>query len=118
MTSRRATPAHQLTGPPTAPNSTGCGATRRPTDPDQWEGQGGEVGDALECRPRGTSAAAGRPRGIPGGPRLVLTVLVAVAFAFTFAPATLTGLWVLNQIPAHPGVIFSGTAASLPRPHP
>jgi ferric-dicitrate binding protein FerR (iron transport regulator) len=46
--------------------------------------------------------------------RLVLTVLIAVVFAL----ATLIGLWVLNQTPAHPGVIFSGTGASLPRPHP
>ncbi|GLP68257.1 hypothetical protein TUSST3_48800 [Streptomyces sp. TUS-ST3] len=46
--------------------------------------------------------------------RLVLTVLIAVVFAL----ATLIGLWVLNQTPAHSGVIFSGTAASLPRPHP
>ncbi|MEU1184816.1 hypothetical protein ABZ464_45830 [Streptomyces sp. NPDC005820] len=51
--------------------------------------------------------------------RLVLAVLIAVVFAL----ATLIGLWVLNQAPAHPGVIFSGTGdavrgASLPRPHP
>jgi hypothetical protein len=51
--------------------------------------------------------------------RLVLAVLVAVVFAL----ATLIGLWVLNQAPAHPGVIFSGTGdtvsgPSLPRPHP
>lgn len=31
--------------------------------------------------------------------RLVLTVLIAVVFAL----ATLIGLWVLNQTPAHPG---------------
>ncbi|MFF7647807.1 hypothetical protein [Streptomyces canus] len=50
--------------------------------------------------------------------RLVLAVLIAVVFAL----ATLIGLWVLNQTPAHPGVIFSnsgsGTVASLPRTHP
>jgi hypothetical protein len=50
--------------------------------------------------------------------RLVLAVLIAVVFAL----ATLIGLWVLNQTPADPGVIFSntgtGTAASLPRPLP
>ncbi|MEV5090034.1 hypothetical protein ACWEQ5_28215 [Streptomyces griseoincarnatus] len=50
--------------------------------------------------------------------RLVLTVLVAVVFAL----ATLIGLWVLNQAPAEPGVIFSGEGAaaadgpSLPQP--
>ncbi|CAL9588110.1 hypothetical protein [Streptomyces pilosus] len=49
--------------------------------------------------------------------RLVLTVLVAVVFTL----ATLIGLWVLNQAPSNPGVIFSGTGAgtaddpSLPR---
>ncbi|MFI8087813.1 hypothetical protein ACIF9R_05765 [Streptomyces sp. NPDC086080] len=49
--------------------------------------------------------------------RLVLTVLVAVVFTL----ATLIGLWVLNQAPSHPGVIFSGNGAaaadgpSLPR---
>lgn len=52
--------------------------------------------------------------------RLVLAVLVAVVFAL----ATLIGLWVLNQAPSDPGVIFSdpgGAAAdgpSLPRLHP
>ncbi|MFI7496934.1 hypothetical protein ACIBVL_00245 [Streptomyces sp. NPDC049687] len=51
--------------------------------------------------------------------RLVLALLVALVFAL----ATLIGLWVLNQAPSHPGVIFSGTGdavsqASLPQPHP
>ncbi|GAB2884717.1 hypothetical protein GCM10027074_61600 [Streptomyces deserti] len=52
--------------------------------------------------------------------RLVLAVLIAVVFAL----ATLIGLWVLNQAPSHPGVIFSGGGApvaegmSLPRPQP
>ncbi|KKD08477.1 hypothetical protein [Streptomyces sp. WM6386] len=46
--------------------------------------------------------------------RLVLAVLIAVVFALT----TLIGLWVLNQAPADPGVIFSGTRVSLPRPSP
>ncbi|MFJ8540167.1 hypothetical protein [Streptomyces sp. NPDC093591] len=40
--------------------------------------------------------------------RLVLAVLVAVVFAL----ATLIGLWVLNQAPADPGVIFSGTGST------
>ncbi|MET9764051.1 hypothetical protein ABZ016_34200 [Streptomyces sp. NPDC006372] len=49
--------------------------------------------------------------------RLVLAVLIAVVFTL----ATLIGLWVLNQAPSDPGVIFSGTGAptaagpSLPR---
>jgi hypothetical protein len=55
--------------------------------------------------------------------RLVLAVLVAVVFTL----ATLIGLWVLNQTPSHPGVVFSGTGGtvasaspgpSLPRPAP
>ncbi|MFF7792762.1 hypothetical protein [Streptomyces sp. NPDC007991] len=52
--------------------------------------------------------------------RLVLAVLIAVVFTL----ATLIGLWVLNQAPSDPGVIFSGTRApiadgtSLPRPSP
>ncbi|MBB5793842.1 hypothetical protein [Streptomyces caelestis] len=52
--------------------------------------------------------------------RLVLAVLVAVVFAL----ATLIGLWVLNQAPSDPGVIFNGTGSpaasglSLPRPLP
>ncbi|MGW7205067.1 hypothetical protein [Streptomyces sp. NPDC054837] len=46
--------------------------------------------------------------------RLVLAVLIAVVFAL----ATLIGLWVLNQAPTDPGVIFSDTQVSLPRPSP
>ncbi|MFC9685442.1 hypothetical protein [Streptomyces sp. NPDC056948] len=52
--------------------------------------------------------------------RLVLAVLIAVVFAL----ATLIGLWVLNQAPSDPGVIFSGTGSpsaegpSLTRLHP
>jgi len=46
--------------------------------------------------------------------RLVLAVLITVVFAL----ATLIGLWVLNQTPSHPGVIFSGLGPSLTRPTP
>ncbi|WP_327182293.1 hypothetical protein [Streptomyces sp. NBC_01334] len=51
--------------------------------------------------------------------RLVLAVLIAVVFAL----ATLIGLWVLNQAPSDPGVVFSGAGTltaspSLPRPQP
>ena len=50
--------------------------------------------------------------------RLVLAVLIMVVFAL----ATLIGLWVLNQTPSDPGVIFSGAGdamnTSLTRPHP
>ncbi|GAA0665357.1 hypothetical protein GCM10009535_51370 [Streptomyces thermocarboxydovorans] len=50
----------------------------------------------------------------------MLTVLVAVVFTL----ATLIGLWVLNQAPSDPGVIFSGDGSpaasgpSPPRPQP
>ncbi|MGW2570845.1 hypothetical protein [Streptomyces sp. NPDC001537] len=40
--------------------------------------------------------------------RLVLAALIAVVFTL----ATLVGLWVLNQTPAHPGVIFSGVGSA------
>lgn len=40
--------------------------------------------------------------------RLVLAVLIAVVFTL----ATLIGLWVLNQAPSDPGVIFSGTRSA------
>ena len=39
--------------------------------------------------------------------RLVLAVLIAVVFTL----ATLIGLWVLNQAPSEPGVIFSDTGS-------
>lgn len=41
--------------------------------------------------------------------RLVLAVLIAVVFTL----ATLIGLWVLNQVPSHPGVIFSDAHSAL-----
>jgi hypothetical protein len=41
--------------------------------------------------------------------RLVLAALIAVVFAL----ATLIGLWVLNQAPSDPGVIFSGTGTAV-----
>ncbi|MGW0709769.1 hypothetical protein ACWD4G_28075 [Streptomyces sp. NPDC002643] len=37
--------------------------------------------------------------------RLILAVLIMIVFTL----ATLIGLWVLNQTPSEPGVIFSGT---------
>ncbi|MGP4043115.1 hypothetical protein [Streptomyces sp. 2A115] len=40
--------------------------------------------------------------------RLVLAVLIAVVFTL----ATLIGLWVLNQAPSDPGVIFSGAQSA------
>ncbi|MFI1334799.1 hypothetical protein ACH4U7_32765 [Streptomyces sp. NPDC020845] len=41
--------------------------------------------------------------------RLILAVLIAVVFTL----ATLIGLWVLNQAPTGPGVIFSGAAGAV-----
>ncbi|MGA5449220.1 hypothetical protein ACPCVO_21455 [Streptomyces umbrinus] len=41
--------------------------------------------------------------------RLVLAVLIAVVFTL----ATLIGLWVLNQAPSEPGVIFSGAGSQV-----
>lgn len=41
--------------------------------------------------------------------RLVLAVLIAVVFTL----ATLIGLWVLNQAPSEPGVIFSDTGSQV-----
>ncbi|MGW3941361.1 hypothetical protein [Streptomyces phaeochromogenes] len=41
--------------------------------------------------------------------RLVLAVLIAVVFTL----ATLIGLWVLNQAPSEPGVIFSETGSQV-----
>ena len=41
--------------------------------------------------------------------RLVLVVLIAVVFTL----ATLIGLWVLNQTPSGPGVIFSGSGGTV-----
>ncbi|WP_340381664.1 hypothetical protein U5640_34710 [Streptomyces sp. SS7] len=104
---------------PEATDATGPG----PTGTEQ------ELQDALEALARGVRPARPLPDAYRTARgewlrrerrrRLVLAVLVAVVFTL----ATLIGLWVLNQAPAHPGVIFSGTAdavsgASLPRPHP
>ncbi|WP_020140745.1 hypothetical protein [Streptomyces sp. 351MFTsu5.1] len=91
------------------------------TDTDRTER---ELQEALAALAGGVHAAPDAYRSARGDwlrrerrRRLVLAVLIAVVFAL----ATLIGLWVLNQTPAHSGVIFSntgtGAAASLPRPH-
>jgi hypothetical protein len=41
--------------------------------------------------------------------RLVLAVLITLVFTL----ATLIGLWVLNQAPSHPGMIFSGGRSAI-----
>jgi hypothetical protein len=94
----------------------------RGTGPDRTEQ---ELREALAALAGGVQAAPDAYRTARGEwlrrerrRRLVLAVLVAVVFAL----ATLIGLWVLNQAPSEPGVIFSGNgspaSASLPRPHP
>lgn len=100
MTHRDATPSHD-------------------TGPDRTER---ELQEALAALAGGVHAAPDAYRTARGEwlrrerrRRLVLAVLIAVVFAL----ATLIGLWVLNQAPADPGVIFSGTTeVSLPRPTP
>ncbi|MFF3336121.1 hypothetical protein ACFYWX_42500 [Streptomyces sp. NPDC002888] len=85
-----------------------------------------ELREALEALAGGVRAAPDAYRTARGEwlrrerrRRLVLAVLITVVFAL----ATLIGLWVLNQTPSDPGVIFSGAGgapshASLARPHP
>jgi hypothetical protein len=77
------------------------------TDQDRTEQ---ELRAALEALAGGVQAAPDAYRTARGDwlrrerrRRLVLAVLIAVVFAL----ATLIGLWVLNQAPADPGVIFS-----------
>ncbi|GGN80992.1 hypothetical protein GCM10011579_067120 [Streptomyces albiflavescens] len=77
-----------------------------------------ELSEALEALAGGVRAAPDAYRTARGEwlrrerrRRLVLAVLIAVVFTL----ATLIGLWVLNQTPSDPHVIFSGapgTAAS------
>ncbi|WP_037668291.1 hypothetical protein [Streptomyces griseus] len=85
-----------------------------------------ELREALEALAGGVRAAPDAYRTARGEwlrrerrRRLVLAVLITVVFTL----ATLIGLWVLNQTPSDPGVIFSGAGdtvgqASLARPHP
>ncbi|KUO02919.1 hypothetical protein AQJ67_19120 [Streptomyces caeruleatus] len=75
-----------------------------------------ELREALEALAQGVQAAPDAYRTARGEwlrrerrRRLVLTVLIAVVFTL----ATLIGLWVLNQTPSDPGVIFSGTGAAV-----
>jgi hypothetical protein len=75
-----------------------------------------ELREALEALAGGVRAAPDAYRTARGEwlrrerrRRLVLAVLIAVVFTL----ATLIGLWVLNQAPAGPGVIFSGTGPAV-----
>ncbi|WP_031477266.1 hypothetical protein [Streptomyces bicolor] len=94
----------------------------RGTGPDRTER---ELREALSALADGVRAAPDAYRTARGEwlrrerrRRLVLAVLVMVVFAL----ATLIGLWVLNQAPADPGVIFSGPGSAagdpLPGPNP
>ncbi|KOG38666.1 hypothetical protein [Streptomyces resistomycificus] len=75
-----------------------------------------ELREALEALAGGVRAAPDAYRTARGDwlrrerrRRLVLVVLIAVVFTL----ATLIGLWVLNQAPTDPGVIFSGTGGTV-----
>ncbi|MFF4351095.1 hypothetical protein [Streptomyces sp. NPDC001530] len=75
-----------------------------------------ELREALEALAGGVRAAPDAYRTARGEwlrrerrRRLVLAVLIAVVFTL----ATLIGLWVLNQAPADPGVIFSGAGRTV-----
>ncbi|KOU69266.1 hypothetical protein ADK57_13660 [Streptomyces sp. MMG1533] len=75
-----------------------------------------ELREALETLAGGVRAAPDAYRTARGEwlrrerrRRLVLAVLIAVVFTL----ATLIGLWVLNQAPADPGVIFSGAGSAI-----
>jgi hypothetical protein len=95
----------------------------RGTGPDRTER---ELAEALRALAGGVTPAPDAYRTARGEwlrrerrRRLVLGVLIVVVFAL----ATLIGLWVLNQTPSDPGVIFSGTGGgtaptSLARPQP
>lgn len=93
----------------------------RDTGPDRTERQLREalsaLADGVQAPPDAYRTARGEWLRRERRRRLVLAVLTAVVFAL----ATLIGLWVLNQAPADPGVIFSDTGSaavgSLPRPH-
>ncbi|WP_412180630.1 hypothetical protein [Streptomyces sp. ADMS] len=71
---------------------------------------------ALETLAGGVSAAPDAYRTARGDwlrrerrRRLVLAALIAVVFTL----ATLIGLWVLNNAPSDPGVIFSGARSAV-----
>ncbi|WP_030858475.1 hypothetical protein [Streptomyces sp. NRRL S-37] len=119
MTHRDATPSRG-TGPDRTDHEP---AGPRPPDAERTER---ELRDALQALAGGVLPDPDAYRTARGAwlrrerrRRLVLAVLVAVVFAL----ATLIGLWVLNQAPSDPGVIFSGDGAaadgpSLPRLRP
>jgi predicted alternative tryptophan synthase beta-subunit len=103
--------------------------THRDATPSRGTGPGRterELAQALEALAGGVTPAPDAYRTARGEwlrrerrRRLVLGVLIVVVFTL----ATLIGLWVLNQTPSEPGVVFSGAGggtahASLARPRP
>ncbi|MER5969532.1 hypothetical protein ABT112_07315 [Streptomyces sp. NPDC002055] len=78
-----------------------------------------QLREALEALVGDVHAAPGAYRAARGDwlrrerrRRMVLAALVTVLFTL----ATLIGLWVLNQVPAEPGVIFDDTPGGQHRP--
>ncbi|WP_128376232.1 hypothetical protein [Streptomyces cavernae] len=71
----------------------------------------GTLADGVQAAPDAYRTARGDWLRRERRRRLVLAVLIAVVFTL----ATLIGLWVLNQAPSDPGVIYSNTHAL---PHP
>ncbi|MFF3905548.1 hypothetical protein ACFYZJ_05950 [Streptomyces sp. NPDC001848] len=86
----------------------------RGTGPDRTERELSEalaaLADGVHASPDAYRTARGEWLRRERRRRLMLTVLVAVVFTL----ATLIGLWVLNQTPSHPGVIFSGLGSPPP----
>ena len=81
---------------------------------DQHDSTEQELRGALQALAGGVQAAPDAYRTARGDwlrrerrRRLVLAALIAVVFTL----ATLIGLWVLNQTPTQPGVIFSGAGS-------
>jgi hypothetical protein len=66
------------------------------------------LADGVQAAPDAYRTARGEWRRRERRRRLVLAVLIVVVFTL----ATLLGLWVLNQAPTGPGVIFSGTGTA------
>jgi hypothetical protein len=83
------------------------------TGPDRTEKELREalaaLADGVQAAPDAYRTARGDWRRRERRRRLVLAVLIAVVFTL----ATLIGLWVLNQTPSDPGVIFSGARSAL-----
>ena len=97
----------------TSPDRTEQDPTGEPRT--EHDGTEQELRDALQALAGGVQAAPDAYRTARGDwlrrerrRRLVLAALIAVVFTL----ATLIGLWVLNQTPTHPGVIFSGAGSA------